>query len=202
MMTSSETQQVLNRPDNHFGVPKHLLFFAYTPLTASHKYLCSIESAAIHNPDHVVKLFIPNPESVEIKNWIQSVRLGDRVTVEGLNYTRYFSGTQLESWYTSGRFSRSTWPDQNLGNAFRLALLWHIGGTYMDMDIISVNSLSNRVEGRTCAREDSSKVNNAFISTKPKDPFIWYKLIPFSLLLKVCYGNVYSELSRIRLVSL
>ena len=59
------------------------------------------------------------------------------------------------------------------GNAFRLAVLWKIGGIYLDMDIISLNSMEGRVVGRTAAREDATRINNALLSFPEKDPFIW-----------------------------
>ncbi|KAI9344019.1 nucleotide-diphospho-sugar transferase [Obelidium mucronatum] len=79
--------------------------------------------------------------------------------------------TPLFEWYKNRKWATSKWPEQNLGNAFRLGLLWKYGGVYMDLDIISVNPLAGL--GRTVARQDKKNTNNAFFSVEAGDLFIW-----------------------------
>ena len=44
-----------------------------------------------------------------------------------LDYEKYFEGTPLWDWYKGGKHLKSRWIEQNLGNGYRLAILWHEG---------------------------------------------------------------------------
>lgn len=72
------------------------------------------------------------------------------------------------------------------GNAFRLAVLWRFGGTYFDLDIISVNSLTQTTpDGKTIplrrfiAREEPQQLNNAALRFPKDDPMLWEIMVNF-----------------------
>ncbi|KAJ1562048.1 Lactosylceramide 4-alpha-galactosyltransferase [Cladochytrium tenue] len=110
-----------------------------------------------------------------------------RVLVAELRWPDAMAGTPLEDWFASGRYLKSNWVSQNLGNAFRLGALHVLGGVYMDLDIVSVNPLpvaadadddanTNGGSGhgiRALAMQDATWFNNAFLSFPPQDPFLW-----------------------------
>lgn len=110
---------------------------------------------------------------------MEKIDFKSRLNISQLDYNKYFKDTPLASWYTSNVFKKSHWVLQNLGNAFRLAALWKLGGIYMDMDIIVLNSVKGRILGRTAAREDTTRVNNAVLCFPSKDPFIWASMEVF-----------------------
>ena len=58
-----------------------------------------------------------------------------------IDWASHMNQTPLQSWFESKKYLNSTWVLQNLGNAYRMALLWKYGGTYLDLDIISLNPL-------------------------------------------------------------
>jgi lactosylceramide 4-alpha-galactosyltransferase len=85
---------------------------------------------------------------------------------------------------------------QNLGNAFRLAVLWKFGGTYFDLDIISSNPLMQNMPdgsiqplGRFIAKQEKETLNNAamrfpmvifdLISNIKNDLMLWEIMVEF-----------------------
>lgn len=64
--------------------------------------------------------------------------------------------------------------------AFRLGLLWKFGGTYLDLDIVSLNplTLTNSENGtpysmgKFIAREEGEQLNNAALRFPPNDIFL------------------------------
>ncbi|KAJ3191913.1 Alpha-1,4-N-acetylglucosaminyltransferase, partial [Entophlyctis luteolus] len=78
--------------------------------------------------------------------------------------------TPLLNWFQSNVYASGKYPEQELGDAARLALIWHHGGIYADLDIISVSPIS-RI-GRCIAQDDAVMLNNALLSFPQHDPFI------------------------------
>ncbi|KAJ3293968.1 hypothetical protein HK104_004068 [Borealophlyctis nickersoniae] len=155
-------------------IPKNIYYLHYNEEFTTFRYLCSIESAARRNPAHTVTIHAANAPDFETKlqPWRSTVprSISSRVRISDLKYEHYFRNTPLEEWYKREEWKKSHWVGQNLGNAYRLALLWHEGGMYMDLDIIMMNPLEG--VGRAMAREDH-KINNAALHFPAKDPFLW-----------------------------
>ncbi|KAJ3056784.1 Lactosylceramide 4-alpha-galactosyltransferase [Rhizophlyctis rosea] len=157
------------------SVPSVISYLHYNEHLSTHRYLCSIESAARHNPNHLIVIHAKNVTDFEeqLKVWRKGIvrSVEERVKVVELDYGKYFRETPLWEWYQQGKHLKSRWVEQNLGNGYRLALLWHKGGAYMDLDIININRLDGL--GRMLAKEDSGKINNAALQFPPKDAFVW-----------------------------
>ena len=115
-------------------IPNRIIFFSYGKFKNLH-YLCSVESAARHNPTHKIFVFVDSVDEFlnVARNWLNKIDFLKRLNVLKLDYSEIFVNTPLERWYLDGSFKKSKWPLQNLGNAFRLAALYKIGGTYIDM---------------------------------------------------------------------
>lgn len=134
------------------------------------------------NPDHVVSIFVANETSFQaspaFQNWMDRMNTDSnylhRMSIRKLDYELFFSGTEFEDWYFSGEYAKSKWISQNLGNAFRLAVMLKEGGIYMDLDMISINSFEGIVTGggRVIGREDGTRLNNALLVFPPNDGFI------------------------------
>ncbi|KAJ3396022.1 hypothetical protein HDU92_004325 [Lobulomyces angularis] len=173
LLISSVTQPIV--------VPKIIHFLNYNPTFETLPYLCSLESAAFHNRDHKINIYVMNVKDFNLRTeaWLNNIEFKNRLNVLELNFKEVFLGTPFESWYNMKEHLKSHWQYQNLGNAFRLALIWKKGGIYLDMDIISINSFKDLMEKRLVAREDSVRVNNAVLSFPPNDPFIWSSMEVF-----------------------
>lgn len=150
-----------------------IFFISFNPTFTDTSYLCAIESAAVTNPTHRVDVYTPNVtdlNNVFQTRWSRTPLLS-RVFALPLSHAEMFEATPFELWHTNGTYNESTWPDQNLGNAFRLAVLWKAGGTYLDMDIVSVNPIPPA--SRALATQDEILLNNAVLSFPARDPMVW-----------------------------
>ncbi|KAI8818317.1 uncharacterized protein EV422DRAFT_538113 [Fimicolochytrium jonesii] len=166
---------LLPPPQIFADVPKDIFFLHYNPTFTTYRYLCSVESAAKKNQDHAITILAKNVSDLDHKltHWRSLVgsQIADRITVMPMRYAHHFADTPLQQWWESGAWKQSTWVGQNLGNALRLAVVWKYGGVYMDLDIISINPL--RGMGRSIAREEINRVNNAALRFPREDPLVW-----------------------------
>ncbi|KAJ3021376.1 Lactosylceramide 4-alpha-galactosyltransferase [Thoreauomyces humboldtii] len=157
------------------ALSRNIYFLHFNPTFTAYRYLCSIESAARLNPEHIITVFAKNVTDLDrtLDKWRAAVgsQIGSRVLVKPIEYTRYFQDTPLERWWKEGKWRESHWVGQNLGNALRLAIVYKEGGVYMDMDIISLNPLHTL--GRSIAREEADRINNAAMSFPQHDSLVW-----------------------------
>lgn len=166
-----ELEKVEEDPlDEHVAVPNHIFFIHFND-HINYRYMCAIESASIRNPESNIIVFAKNVKNFK-KEWPE-YRLY-QVAVKPINYDIMFSGTPLEDWYVNKNYTKSHWVDQNLGNALRLAVLYKIGGTYLDMDTFQLSSMKDLGPSVTIQRwgEDES-INNAFLRFEPRNAFVW-----------------------------
>ncbi|KAJ3068021.1 hypothetical protein HDU99_003315, partial [Rhizoclosmatium hyalinum] len=108
-----------------------------------------------------------------IEKWKAALptHMQNRIRVVSLNWEQAMTNTPLEPWFKEERYKESKWIEQNLGNAYRLAVLYKSGGVYFDLDILSVNPVGGM--GRSIVMQDSTRMNNAFFSMQKRDPFVW-----------------------------
>ncbi len=142
---------------------------------------CAVLSAARHNPDTDIVVYMENVTS----SWPDRRRCwGDKANVKGSEFTLkdLFSGTPLSVWYKqllSGKFGAGN-TRQNIANAARLAFLYKKGGLYLDMDIITMAnyaSLPVNIAGAQgwdylSTQHNTCNLNNAAMSFEPKHPFL------------------------------
>ncbi|KAJ3220537.1 hypothetical protein HK099_004227 [Clydaea vesicula] len=170
---SEKSEEILSKEiSSPINVPKVINFFNYNPTFDT---VAAVESAAMHNKDHYIKIYVRNTDDFNKKAavWLDRIKFNYRLRILPLNFAEKFYNTPLQAWYNNKEYLNSDWQFQNLGNAFRLALIWKNGGVYMDMDIISLNSFKDLKHIRLVAREDGTRINNAVLSFPPKDPYIW-----------------------------
>ncbi|CAB3368006.1 Hypothetical predicted protein [Cloeon dipterum] len=108
---------------------------------------CAVESAALLHPDaDVYLLLLSPPPELDVRRQNPSVaNLMDgyrNVHVLYFNLVDYFKGGPLEQWFRSGALRASNFEQSHTSDAFRYYTLWKYGGTYMDLDIILLRSLS------------------------------------------------------------
>ncbi|KAI8832124.1 nucleotide-diphospho-sugar transferase [Chytriomyces cf. hyalinus JEL632] len=162
-----------------FSIPQKIMFLHYNENIESPKLLCSVESAIRQNPNHAVTIYVQNPEKFNAtgaKAWIEALN-SNQLRIQPLDWFSAMAGTPLEPWFTSETFKKSAWVDQNLGNAFRLGMLWKTGGVYMDMDIVSVNPVG--CMGRAVGWQTKKLLNNGFLSMQKRDPVLWRMMNEF-----------------------
>ncbi|KAI8620846.1 nucleotide-diphospho-sugar transferase [Chytriomyces sp. MP71] len=171
---SANGQIIQNIPET--GIPKRISFVHYNARFKNPRYLCALESATRQNPLHSIAVYAKNMSDFDAV--LRKVGLSLNVTVLDLRWRDMFASTPLQPWYGSGTYLQSKWVDQNLGNAFRLAVLWNVGGTYLDLDVVSLNPLSGL--GRTLANQTGPSIpSNAFFSFPKNDLFVWEMMKEF-----------------------
>lgn len=129
--------------------------FCLTPRQA-----CGIESAARANPKANITLYVqdsPQNSDWPVKHKQNSsgcpitrilLRQMTNVRVVPTDLLHYLKDTPLWQLYTTGSFNKSSWKPFHLSDAVRVALLWKMGGLYLDLDCIvlrSLDSLNNTV---------------------------------------------------------
>ena len=114
------------------------VFFVHTSMEKSPGIMesCAIESASRQNPDRRIVVYSNGFHDSNVK------RLGSNIEVRRFSYNEEFSkaSRELSEWYASGKYWEG-YCVNNLSNALRLALLSSQGGTYFDMDIISIRNV-------------------------------------------------------------
>ncbi|RKO90824.1 nucleotide-diphospho-sugar transferase [Blyttiomyces helicus] len=159
-------------------VPKNLFFLHIFPTLEHPRYLCAIEAAAQVNPNHRITILAENASSFELS--ITSLRaalprsVSARIQTRQLDIASYLEGTPLEPWYANGVYKnyRADWHKINFGDALRLAVLWNEGGTYLDLDIISINPV-DPLSRMMSFQLEGEGLNGAALVFPPKDPFLW-----------------------------
>ncbi|GBG75351.1 hypothetical protein CBR_g19984 [Chara braunii] len=154
---------------NTTKIPDHVFFLnMYHEIRGCAHTHCSVESFLNKNPNYTVYFYSSNQTYFRTK-W--SERKDPRIVLKSFDFVEIFRGTPLEKWYTSGTYRNTSWIPNNLSNAARYALLWKYGGTYLDMDFISLNALPVGL-GSALAAEDDKSINNAFVRFAPGHKFL------------------------------
>ncbi len=111
---------------------------------------CAIESAAKHNPNRPIQLFLRPPKHCiansftgldsYFKNlvWLEVLSQYPSVSVILLNEKKYFDGTPLENWYRRKEWRQSKFEMAHLSDYIRILTLHKGGGLYLDMDILTL----------------------------------------------------------------
>ncbi|KAI9562628.1 hypothetical protein GHT06_010082 [Daphnia sinensis] len=132
---------------------------------------CAVESAAKHNPDRPVQLFIRpfrdgcpgNGLSSSLPSalfhnppWLDVLSHYPNVAAILLNEDHYFSGTPLQDWYRAGQWLKSQHEVAHLSDYIRILTLYKGGGLYLDTDILTLKPYKGDVF-RNCLVYGSSR---------------------------------------------
>ncbi|KAI8620848.1 hypothetical protein BC830DRAFT_1164215 [Chytriomyces sp. MP71] len=148
-----------------------------------------------HNRNHTFVLHARDPvafhNATRVWRVILSANFRARIRIEALAFPRTFADTFLKPWHTQQTCLQSKWVDQNLGNTFRLTVIYKRGGVYLDLDIISLSTLAvGEVLGRSPAMQDKNAMNNAFLVFLASDEFVWGTMEEF---VEEFNGNVWGK---------
>jgi len=108
----------------------------------SFRQTCAVESAALHNPNRPVQVFIqpePNANINSSSVWRQVLNnySNVRVIVIG-DVGLYFKDSPVEQWYVKGEWRTSEYRVQHMSDFIRIVSLKKDGGMYLDLDIITL----------------------------------------------------------------
>ncbi|KAK4006402.1 hypothetical protein OUZ56_011556 [Daphnia magna] len=112
---------------------------------------CAVESAAKHNPNRLVQLFLRPLENcsgsfkMPLKSasfynpaWLEVISEYPNVSPILINEENYFSETPLEEWYRKKEWKNSPYMTEHYSDYIRVLSLYKEGGLYLDIDILTL----------------------------------------------------------------
>ena len=128
---------------------------------------CAVESAALHNPDRPIQLFISNqdPDGEPTMNystdpWLAVLERYPNVAVVVYDESDYFSGSPFDDWYHQGAWRNSSRNGLvHLTDYWRMLSSFRGGGFYMDLDVITFKRLDPKILWNFFSLEDRAGLN-------------------------------------------
>ncbi|CRL04650.1 CLUMA_CG017714, isoform A [Clunio marinus] len=124
---------------------------------------CCIESAALMNPDSRIRVIFVSRLKLNISEFVKSLLNYENVAFHRINLKDVTKDTIAEEWINSEKIYNTSFIPNNISNFLRLFLLWKYGGTYLDLDVISLSSINTIGEDNFITVEEKSTLNNAII---------------------------------------
>lgn len=128
---------------------------------------CAIESAAKHNPDRPVQLFLrplltgchdhSSYPSFDNPLWLDILSHYPNIAAILVNEHHYFTGTSFQNWYNAGQWRQSPHEAIHLSDYIRLLTLQKGGGLYLDTDMLTLRTLEGD-KFRNCLSYDSTEM--------------------------------------------
>lgn len=134
------------------------------------RQVCSIESAALTNPNtkiFVILVSTMDIETIPINQGIQTLIDYPNVYIKKLNLVQYSIDTPIESFIANGTLFKSIFVRSHTSDVLRLLFLWKYGGTYVDTDMIVLKDLNSIPPNFIC--KDYGFLNGAIINMNIKE---------------------------------
>lgn len=145
----------------------------------SARVACAVESAAKLHPHWTVHLLSAGGGDASRANvtlsgpFAHMIKSIPNVVASVIKPQEVFQDTPLEAWYESGILDTSAFPVEHLADALRLAVVYKLGGVYLDIDVIVMRPLDS-LPPCVCQSpvENGDMVSNAFLAFHRGDPFL------------------------------
>ena len=85
---------------------------------------CTIESAAITNPDAHIYIVFVDVMTLEASEWTELVKKLANVFFLRMDLTSFSKDSPVEKFISSGKIKESKWPVEHLSDLLRLLILW------------------------------------------------------------------------------
>ncbi|XP_054273513.1 lactosylceramide 4-alpha-galactosyltransferase-like [Macrosteles quadrilineatus] len=132
---------------------------------------CAIESTAEMNLDHKVYIFHSCPLDDNFfkysPKFVEKLFKLPNIHVVRLNTTEIFAGSPLEDLHRKKLLETSDYPVEHTSDLVRLTLLWRFGGTYCDLDVITIRSL-NKLKTNWAGMQDAEVIANGVLNFEPE----------------------------------
>lgn len=141
------------------------------------RQLCSIESAAKHNPDALVHILVRNARI--ISPIIQQTYPNIKWSI--MNFKEIFSDTPLMEWWLSDKLTKKDNYTRfsHLSDALRHALVYKHGGFYSDLDFITIRNYDDMLPYSGFAATEAKqadKVGVSFFHMQQYHPFLLHAM--------------------------
>lgn len=173
-LETSALENVINFNSNYDENVKFNIFMVETNHKAEYmslRQMCSIESAALHNPEATIYVNV-------IKSQIGISKLFSKyknIKWSLMNITEIFEDTPLLNWWKSDKLSTDDYfRFSHLSDALRLALIYKHGGFYSDMDHITIKNFQPLVKYSALINNNESVINleSSFFHLKKNHKFL------------------------------
>lgn len=94
------------------------------PASLNSRYACSIESAALKNPNSNIFVVIVGKTYLEDSKQSRALRGLNNVNFVSLDLVSFSQNTPMEKWIESGKLFNSKFIESNTSNVLRKLLLW------------------------------------------------------------------------------
>lgn len=131
---------------------------------------CAVESAARSNPDLKVLLLFSSYkrfQNLQATPTLDAILSYPNVVVNFFNATLVSQRTPMEEFIKTDVLSHSKFKVEHTSDALRLILMLRVGGTYLDLDMITQKRLDSVPSNYACA-ESGDLINNAFLNFDKK----------------------------------
>ena len=103
--------------------------------------LCSLESAALHNPNSTVHILLTNPVQDLKGSLLKLMKIYPNIVAQFVDLDTLVLSSPLAQLWQSGQVHASPHPVSHLSDLLRYLLLHRWGGVYLDTDVILLQEL-------------------------------------------------------------
>ena len=169
---------------NNLSERKILFVESSGKVCLTRRQLCSVESAALHNPNITVIVFISTkpefkrfPSSVpppkdkfrDCDSTLRILQLPNiRMVVDTMS--NFLKGTDLYDWVESGVFYTSEYSMFHAGDVLRAALLKRHGGIFLDLDCMVLKPIGHLMN--TVGKNENNWLDAGVVAFERDHPFI------------------------------
>ncbi|XP_059478073.1 alpha-1,4-N-acetylglucosaminyltransferase-like isoform X2 [Neocloeon triangulifer] len=140
------------------------------------RQVCTLESAAGLNPEVSIILVFSDLEQISSKDnpaMMELLENSPNVKIATLSSSEAFKGTPFEG-IDYRMLKNSSDFKVHSSDLLRLSLLWKFGGMYMDLDYITLRSLSLLLRLKNFLTADAEyNINNSMLGFERHNPFLW-----------------------------
>ncbi|KAG8269838.1 hypothetical protein J6590_089916 [Homalodisca vitripennis] len=134
---------------------------------------CAIESTALANLDRTLYVFHSCPLTDNFiersPKYVEKLFAYPNVYVVKLNNSEIFTGTPLQELYDKKQLETSYYPIEHTSDALRFTLLWRFGGTYCDLDVVTIKSLHG-LGSNWAGMQDVRTIASGVLNFEPTGP--------------------------------
>ncbi|XP_054271817.1 lactosylceramide 4-alpha-galactosyltransferase-like [Macrosteles quadrilineatus] len=129
------------------------------------RQVCAIESTALTNPEHYIYILYTCPLDglIYFPDYAKSIVTLPNIFIVQLNLTEFFNNTPVQDLYKSRTMETSSHPKEHFSDLLRYIVLWKFGGTYLDLDVVTIKSLLD-LGSNFAGVEDWSVINSAVLN--------------------------------------
>lgn len=114
----------------------------YKGFVLNARQCCAIESTALMNLNRDIYVLHSCPLEedfvVNSPKYAEKLLLYPNVHLVRVNNTELFLDSPIQDLYQKKKLETSSYPIEHTSDAFRFTLLWKFGGTYCDLDVVTI----------------------------------------------------------------